>query len=152
MESPGSWGRLRVRCGGSMGMHGRLHLVQAGLAWASQQRFWDVFAEPGGLMRTTLLAAALISFASLLPANRIVRAQGTGTSGEIRGTVTDPTGGTVPKATVTVEDAEKGIRRTAATETDGAFRVTGLPPASYSVTVETSGFQKEIRKDVVVNV
>ena len=103
-------------------------------------------------MRTTLLAAALISFASLLPANRIVRAQGTGTSGEIRGTVTDPTGGTVPKATVTVEDAEKGIRRTAATETDGAFRVTGLPPASYSVTVETSGFQKEIRKDVVVNV
>jgi hypothetical protein len=101
---------------------------------------------------TTLLAAALLSFASLLPANRIARAQGTGTSGEIRGTVTDPTGGTVPKATVTVEDSEKGIRRGAATETDGAYRVTGLPPAAYTVTVETSGFQKEIRKDVVVNV
>jgi Carboxypeptidase regulatory-like domain len=101
-------------------------------------------------MRATLLAAALLSVTCLLPANRVAHAQGT--SGDIRGTVTDPTGGTVPKATVTVEDSEKGIRRTAATETDGAYRVTGLPPASYTVTVETSGFQKEIRKDVVVNV
>jgi hypothetical protein len=103
-------------------------------------------------MRATFLAAALLSVTCLLPANRVAHAQGTGTSGDIRGTVTDPTGGTVPKATVTVEDSEKGIRRTAATETDGAYRVTGLPPASYTVTVETSGFQKEIRKDVVVNV
>jgi hypothetical protein len=103
-------------------------------------------------MRATLLAGAFLSLACLLPANSVARAQGTGTSGEIRGTVTDPSGATVPKATVTVEDAEKGIRRTVVTETDGEYRVTGLPPASYSVTVETSGFQKEIRKEVVVNV
>ena len=75
----------------------------------------------------------------------IARAQGGGTSGEIRGTITDPTGATVPKATVTVEDSEKGIRRTAVTETDGEYRVTGLPPASYTVTIETSGFQTEIQ-------
>jgi len=103
-------------------------------------------------MRATLLAGAFLSLACLLPANSVTHAQGTGTSGEIRGTVTDPTGGTVPKATVTVEDSEKGIRRTVVTETDGEYRMTGLPPSSYSVAVETSGFQKEIRKDVVVNV
>ncbi len=103
-------------------------------------------------MRATLVAAAFLSFACLLPASRVARAQGTGTSGEIRGTVTDPTGGTVPKATVTAEDSAKGIRRTAVTETDGGYRLTGLPPSSYSVTVETSGFQREIRKEVVVNV
>jgi hypothetical protein len=103
-------------------------------------------------MRSTLLAGIFLSFACLLPANSVTRAQGTGTSGEIRGTVMDPTGGTVPKATVTVEDAEKGIRRTSVTETEGQYRVTGLPPASYTVIVDTSGFQKEIRKDVVVNV
>jgi hypothetical protein len=103
-------------------------------------------------MRSTLLAGVFLSFACLLPANSVTRAQGTGTSGEVRGTVTDPTGGTVPKATVTVEDSEKGIRRTAVTETAGEYRVTGLPPSSYSVTVETSGFQKEIRKDLVINV
>jgi hypothetical protein len=103
-------------------------------------------------MRSTLLAGIFLSFACLLPANSVTRAQGTGTSGEIRGAVTDPTGATVPKATVTVEDSEKGIRRAAVTDADGEYRVTGLPPSSYSVTVETSGFQKEIRKDVVVNV
>src|SRR5271169_4352404 len=117
-----------------------------------QQKFCDLFVEPGGLMRSALLAGVFLSLAFLLPANSVTRAQGTGTSGEIRGTVTDPTGGTVPKATVTVEDSEKGIRRTAVTETDGGYRVTGLPPASYTVTVETSGFQKEIRKDVLLNV
>jgi hypothetical protein len=80
-------------------------------------------------MRATLLAGALLSFACLLPANPTARAQGAGTSGEIRGTVTDPTGGTVPKATVTAEDPEKGIRRTAVTEADGEYRLTGLPPS-----------------------
>jgi hypothetical protein len=103
-------------------------------------------------MKPIFLAAALLSFACLLPANRVARAQGGGTSGEIRGTITDPTGATVPKAAVTVEDSEKGIRRTALTETDGEYRVTGLPPASYSVTIETSGFQTEIRKGVILNV
>jgi len=103
-------------------------------------------------MRATLLAGAFLSLACMLPANSAAHAQGTGTSGEIRGTVTDPTGGTVPKAAVTVEDSEKGIRRAVVTESDGEFRITGLPPSSYNVTVETAGFQKEIRKEVVVNV
>jgi len=103
-------------------------------------------------MRATLLAGAFLSLACMLPANNAAHAQGTGTSGEIRGTVTDPTGGTVPKAAVTVEDSEKGVRRAVVTESDGEYRITGLPPSSYSVTVETAGFQKEIRKEVVVNV
>src|ERR1700676_5186265 len=103
-------------------------------------------------MRASLLVGAFLSMACLLPANGVARAQGGGTSGEIRGTITDPTGATVPKAAVAVEDSEKGLRRTAVTETDGEYRVTGLPPSSYSVTVEISGFQKEIRKGVVLNV
>ena len=103
-------------------------------------------------MRSTLLAVALGLSAWLFPVNPAVHAQGTGTSGEIRGTVTDPTGGTVPKATVEVEDAEKGIRRTAVTGSDGDYQVTGLPPSSYSVTVQVAGFQTETHRNVVVNV
>jgi hypothetical protein len=103
-------------------------------------------------MRATILAAAFLSMAILLPANRVALAQGTGSSGEIRGTVVDPTGATVPKASVTAEDPEKGVRRTATTETDGEYRLTGLPPSVYSVSVEIAGFQKETHKDVVVNV
>jgi hypothetical protein len=48
-------------------------------------------------MRSTLLTVTLALGAWLFPLNPVVRAQGTGTSGEIRGTVTDAAGGTVPK-------------------------------------------------------
>src|SRR5258706_484927 len=103
-------------------------------------------------MRSTLLACAFVLTAWLFPANPVAHAQGTGTSGEIRGTVTDPTGGTAPKATAEVEDTEKGIRRTAVTGSDGEYQVTGLPPSAYSVTVRLAGFQTETHRNVVVNV
>ena len=83
-------------------------------------------------MKATFLTGAFLSLACLLTVNGVARAQGGGTSGEIRGTITDPTGATVPKAAVTVEDSAKGIRRTVVTESDGEYRVTGLPPASYA--------------------
>ncbi|HEV8076158.1 MAG TPA: TonB-dependent receptor [Candidatus Acidoferrum sp.] len=103
-------------------------------------------------MRSTLLASAFALCAWLFPANTSVLAQGTGTSGQVRGMVTDATGGTVPKATVEIEDAEKGVRRTALTGSDGEFQVTGLPPSTYSVTVRLAGFQTETHRNVVVNV
>ncbi len=98
------------------------------------------------------MLAYFCRLACLLPAASVAHAQGTGTSGEIRGTLTDPTGATVPKATVEVEDSEKGIRRSVVTESDGEYRVTGLPPSSYSVTVRVSGFQTETHKDVALNI
>jgi hypothetical protein len=103
-------------------------------------------------MRSTLLASSFVLIAWLLAPNPVAHAQGTGTSGEMRGTVTDSTGGTVPKATVEIEDAEKGIRRTAVTGSDGEYQVTGLPPSAYSVTVRLAGFQTETHRNVVVNV
>jgi len=103
-------------------------------------------------MRSTLLASAFALWAWLFPANTLTLAQGAGTSGEVRGLVTDSTGGTVAKATVEIEDAEKGIRRTAITGSDGDFQVTGLPPSTYSVTVRLAGFQTETHRNVVVNV
>jgi hypothetical protein len=103
-------------------------------------------------MRATLLAGTFLALACSLLANRVAHAQGTGTSGEIRGTLTDPTGATVPKATVDVEDSERGIRRSVVTESDGEYRVTGLPPSIYSVTVRISGFRTETHKGVALNI
>jgi Carboxypeptidase regulatory-like domain/TonB dependent receptor len=103
-------------------------------------------------MRSTLLASAFALIVWSFPANPVAHAQGTGTSGEIRGTVTDPTARTAPKATVEIEDTEKGIRRTAVTGSDGEYEVTGLPPSAYSVTVRLAGFQTETHRNVVVNV
>jgi hypothetical protein len=103
-------------------------------------------------MRSTLLAGAFFIMASLFPANPAAHAQGAGTSGEIRGMVTDPAGGTVPKATVEVTDPEKGIRRIVVTESDGLYEVAGLSPSTYTVTVQVTGFQTETHKNVILNV
>ena len=77
-------------------------------------------------------------------------AQGVGASGVIRGTVTDPTGGVIPNANVTVADAQNGLQRTAVTDSSGQYQFSGLPPATYSVTVRTAGFATEISNGVLV--
>lgn len=87
-----------------------------------------------------------------LVSSSVANAQGVGASGSIRGTVTDATGAVSPKALVSVLDADKGLKREGTTDDRGQYLVTGLPPAIYSVTVELSGFQTEIRKNVVVSV
>jgi len=82
----------------------------------------------------------------------MVYAQGVGASGDIRGTVTDPSGAVVSNANVTATDIAKGIKHTVATDNNGQFRLTGLQPATYSLSVSKSGFQSEVAKNVVVNV
>ena len=82
----------------------------------------------------------------------MVYAQGVGASGDIRGTVTDPSGAVVTNANVTATDVAKGIKHTVATDSNGQYRLTGLQPAAYSVSVSKSGFQTELAKNVVVNV
>ena len=84
--------------------------------------------------------------------NGVAYGQGVGASGDLRGTVTDPTGAVVPKATVLVEDTEKGIRRTSITDDSGGYEVPGLQPGTYRITARISGFQTEVIKDVTVNV
>src|SRR5437660_1852441 len=82
----------------------------------------------------------------------MVYAQGVGASGDIRGTVTDPSGAVITNANVTATDIAKGIKHTVATDNNGQYRLTGLQPATYSLSVSKSGFQSELAKNVVVNV
>lgn len=79
-------------------------------------------------------------------------AQGVGASGEIKGSVTDPTGAVLAKATVTITDVEKGIRRSTSTDNGGQYEVTGLLPATYQVSAQISGFETELHKGITVNV
>ncbi|MFZ0479171.1 MAG: TonB-dependent receptor [Terriglobales bacterium] len=79
-------------------------------------------------------------------------AQGVGTASGIKGTVTDASGGVLPKANVIAEDAGKGIRRSAVTNAGGGYLLTGLPPGTYDVSVELAGFGTEIQRGLVVTV
>jgi hypothetical protein len=82
----------------------------------------------------------------------MVYAQGVGASGDIRGTVTDPSGAVVTNANITATDVAKGIKHTVATDNNGQYRLTGLQPATYSLSVSKQGFQSEVAKNVVVNI
>jgi len=96
-----------------------------------------------------LLGAASLCVLILLVG---AHAQGVGSSGDIRGTLTDASGAVLAKATVTVEDTHTGLRRTAVTDDTGQFRLTGLPPAIYDVSVQLAGFGSEVRKAVIVEI
>jgi hypothetical protein len=93
-----------------------------------------------------LLFAACASFFLLQTA----RGQGVGTSGDLTGTVTDPSGAAIANATVTVAQPERGFQRTAATDETGTFRFTGLPPANYEVSISASNFETLVQKNVTV--
>ncbi len=80
----------------------------------------------------------------------VAHAQGVGSSGEITGTVTDASGGVLPKATINVVDTQTGLKRTAITNDTGQFRVVGLSPATYDISAQMAGFATEIRRGVPV--
>jgi len=73
-------------------------------------------------------------------------------TGSLVGTVKDATGALLPGVTVTATNADTGIATTAKTEQNGDFVITPLHIGRYSVTVESAGFRKELRKDIVLDV
>ena len=68
-----------------------------------------------------------------------LRAQESASSG-IVGQVVDSTKGAMPGATVTVINVGTNAQRVVNTDAEGRFSVPNLPPATYSVRVELSGF------------
>ena len=63
-------------------------------------------------------------------------------SGTVSGTVTDPSGATIPNARVTVQNTETGQTRNGVTNSTGFFSFPALPPGPYVVNVSTDNFQK----------
>jgi len=75
-----------------------------------------------------------------------------GASADLTGTVTDPTGAEVPNVKITVTDVAKGVERSVVTDEHGVYRVSGIAPSGYKVTVEHAGFQTEVATGVVLTV
>ena len=60
--------------------------------------------------------------------------------GTINGTVTDPSGGLVPNATVKATEIATGIDHTTTTTSDGAFAFQDIALGFYKVVVTATGF------------
>lgn len=70
----------------------------------------------------------------------------------LSGTVTDPSGGAVPDARVTILNKATGVTRDATAGSGGFYSVPNLLPGVYDITVTASGFSASKQSDVTLTV
>src|SRR5438309_1671259 len=73
------------------------------------------------------------------------------TTGQVVGTIVDPQGGVLPGATVSATSPQLQGTRTAIADSTGTFRFPTLPPGTYTIKVELTGFQPVTQENVVVS-
>lgn len=88
----------------------------------------------GRLFLIALLVGLLISG----PATRM---SAQATTASITGVVTDLSGGSVARVTVTATEESTRFVRSTVSETDGRFSLSGLPVGAYTLTAELTGFK-----------
>src|ERR1700693_2612000 len=107
---------------------------------------------PGGSMLslrarwTVVCLAAAVSL--LVPV--FLPAQGTG--GRILGRVADPSGAVLSGAKVSAVNEATGVNRDTQSSTSGDYGFPDLPVGTYTLTFELTGFKKDIRKGVALDV
>jgi hypothetical protein len=103
-------------------------------------------------MKAKVLAVTFAFLLCLLFSNPAAYGQGVGTSGSISGTVTDPQGGVVPKASVLAIEVARGAQYSAVSDDSGEYRIAGVLPGTYRVTAQIGRFETQAMMGVVVNV
>jgi hypothetical protein len=73
-------------------------------------------------------------------------------TGNIRGTVADPSGAIVRGATVTAHHLETGLLRTTTTDRNGSFVLLELPIGHYRLDVAMNGFQEYVQDGITLSV
>jgi Carboxypeptidase regulatory-like domain len=97
-----------------------------------------------------LTAASTLLLLGLVPGTVIGQSS---QSASLVGKVTDESGGAMPGVTVTVKSPQLQVPQlTAVTGVDGDYRLLDLPPGTYSIGFELSGFQSQLRTDVHLTV
>ena len=86
-------------------------------------------------LRLLLVAAVFLLLGSSLVCGQAV-------TGSIVGNITDPSGAAVAGAKVTITEINTGIARAATTNEDGVFVVSYLPPGTYKLEIEKTGFKR----------
>ncbi len=71
---------------------------------------------------------------------------------EVLGTVRDPSGSPVPKASVTLSNQDTGIEAKTTTSDAGEYDFFDVKIGRYTVSVEATGFSKASAADIRVNV
>ena len=70
--------------------------------------------------------------------------------GRVQGNVSDPSHAAVADAKVSLKNINTGIESSRQTDSTGHYLFDFVQPGTYSVSVETSGFQKFVQENVTV--
>src|ERR1035438_8163554 len=73
---------------------------------------------------------------------------GQAVSSTVLGTVTDSSGAVIVNAKVTLTEVSTKVSRTSQSNESGNYNFADVPPGNYVVTVEMTGFKKELRQDI----
>ncbi len=73
-------------------------------------------------------------------------------TGNLRGTVTDPSGAVVQNAAVVATQTETGLTRTATSRRDGTYLLPEMPVGHYRLEVTAKGFSKYSQEGISLNV
>src|SRR5450432_3393574 len=117
--------------------------LQRGLQFPKWHGFQSAFVS-----RHKLLSMAITTCA-LLAASPFAGAQSTG--GRIRGTVTDPSGGAIAAAKVTLINEATNVTRDVDSGVNGDYLFLEVPVGSYEIDVAQQGFKKYVRKGIALN-
>lgn len=101
-------------------------------------------------LRLVHLAVLMAAMALGLPFSPALHAQSKSTTASLSGTVTDPSGARVPKATVKLTNPENGTVRTGTTSTTGEFTFAFLLEGTYTLEASASGFKTTRQPGIVL--
>ena len=71
---------------------------------------------------------------------------------DLSGIISDPSGLAVPNAKVTVKGQATGVTREVTSNQEGLYSIPALPPGSYDLTVEATGFRSIHQNGIVLEV
>ena len=74
------------------------------------------------------------------------------TAATVSGIVEDSTGAVLPGVTVTARSGLTGLTRTAVTGPEGRYVLAQLPPGTYEIRAEVSGFKPHVRPEITLTV
>src|SRR5690242_1632900 len=93
----------------------------------------------------TLGLVAVLLFGATIARAQVV-------SGEITGIAADSSGAVIQGATVIATNVQTNVATQVETNSSGVFRVFGLIPGNYTLTLEKSNFKKFVRENLAVSV
>jgi hypothetical protein len=97
------------------------------------------------LLKTLTLAIAVVFGLSLTAAAQSTLAQ-------LTGKITDSTGAVVPHARVTAKNTGTNLTKISESNDVGTYSLVALPPGSYTLTAEATGFSTRIQTGIVLTV